>query len=1231
MKRLGIDLGTNSLGWAILEGDAVKNCGVLIFEQGIPAEKGVEAPQSPAAERSAFRAARRLKFRRRLRKYHVLKLLIENRMCPLTLPELKRWISRGVFPIDNREFIAWLNSTRESNPYYFRAKAAAEKVPPLELGRALFHIAIRRGFKSSRKDQDADEKETGELKSKIAELKKILDGTGQTLGQYLYEKFRQDSRIRSAIRCGRVEHYIPEFNRICEVQGIAPELKGKLFKALFTQRPLRSQKHLVGNCILEKKSPRCLISHPLFEKYRMLAFINNITVREDGTLNARQLNSEERLFLRKLFMYKAPTFKFERLEKTLAKAFFASKSPEFNYRSDHTVGSSSLTYQLQEILQCEDLFLWRHTYTDRRGKEQVMDVQTLFDGLKYFTQDYEEEDDAFKKFARDRVGLSEENAEKLLKIKLPDGYARYSLKALRKIVRFLEMGFIERYAVYLANLPEIFGEERFAAVKEELLADFGQCVEDYNWERKNLSDRERGKCISLSERFEQLLEEKWRLTQADIARLYAFREPSNYDSLTEAEEKGIKEGRLPRIKLGMIYNPMVHRALTILRHLVNFLRKDGQIDADTEIRIELAREVNDKNSRMALLEFQKQNEKEREEAIKAFEEHGIKPTEEQILRWRLWMEQGYKCLYTGKTIPASEIFCPGENSAFDIEHTLPRSLGGDNSMENLTLCDSQYNRKIKIGNLPAECPNYDRPSPGHEKSIIDNLTSAKFYERLEKAEKDFAILCSKAKSAPLAARAAARQRALLQRFKLNYWRSKLRTFEMKRDETGDFSRRQLTATGVMSRHALQFLKSVYAKVYANSGTVTAFARQAWGLQKQYELKDRSDHVHHAIDAIVVAALDRRALERIGAAFHEDELNKYNHSALRIGYPWATFPDDVHKAVESILVRHIVRRNEMKQTQKNRVRLAAPVQLADGRTLKTVKGAGDTVRGALHDLTYYSCIRDAKGGKQIVLRVPFNADSFEKMKDFETIVDKGVREAVKTQMASLLAGGLKFKEAMSREFRMKTKSGAFDGPVIRRVRRLRPDMKNLLEIKTQTYPSKQAYKQHYYAATAKGGNFMVALYRPESVPAGEKRYVYELVSLWDWARDHRKSDYVPPQERTDKGAFVGFINPGVLVLFYKETPEELKSMPRTELQKRLYKVTEFKKNGKICLRWHREARAQTAAIAAMKKDFKCEESSKLPWEISYPLLALSPTNYQNHMLFEGIDFEMTAAGQISFKE
>lgn len=258
MKRiLGIDLGTNSLGWGIIENQKIADCGVLVFDQGIPLVKGIESANSPAAERTAFRAARRLKYRRRLRKYHTLKILIENGMCPLSLIELKQWIRNNQFPLDNKDFIAWLNSTKENNPYYFRAKAASEKILPMELGRAFFHIAIRRGFKSSKKDQSSgNAKETSELKNSIKQLESLLLVKNQTLGQYLYELTQTNSKIRKEIKCGRVEHYIPEFEKICAIQGITGELKRKLYDALFLQRPLRSKRFLVGKCSLENKRQR---------------------------------------------------------------------------------------------------------------------------------------------------------------------------------------------------------------------------------------------------------------------------------------------------------------------------------------------------------------------------------------------------------------------------------------------------------------------------------------------------------------------------------------------------------------------------------------------------------------------------------------------------------------------------------------------------------------------------------------------------------------------------------------------------------------------------------------------------------------------------------------------------------------------------------------------------------------------------------------------------------------
>ena len=192
-RILGLDVGTNSLGWAILDPFQKRftDAGVVVFQQGIPDEKGREAERSPAAERRAFRAARRLKFRRRLRKYHTLKVLIANQMCPLTMAELQNWIRNGKFPIENRNFISWLGSTKENNPYYFRAKAAERKLPPLELGRAFYHLAIRRGFRSSRKESSSsNEKELTNFKKEINQLTEILQKKQCTLGQYFYELFQ---------------------------------------------------------------------------------------------------------------------------------------------------------------------------------------------------------------------------------------------------------------------------------------------------------------------------------------------------------------------------------------------------------------------------------------------------------------------------------------------------------------------------------------------------------------------------------------------------------------------------------------------------------------------------------------------------------------------------------------------------------------------------------------------------------------------------------------------------------------------------------------------------------------------------------------------------------------------------------------------------------------------------------------------------------------------------------
>jgi CRISPR-associated endonuclease Csn1 len=160
-KILGLDLGTNSIGWAIVEKEnndfSLLDKGVRIFSEGVKSEKGIES--SRAAERTGFRSARKIKYRKKLRKYETLKVLSKNGMCPLSEEEVVEWKKSGFknYPL-NPEFLKWLRTSEEQNinPYYFRDRASKQKVTLFELGRALYHIAQRRGFLSNRLDQSAE-------------------------------------------------------------------------------------------------------------------------------------------------------------------------------------------------------------------------------------------------------------------------------------------------------------------------------------------------------------------------------------------------------------------------------------------------------------------------------------------------------------------------------------------------------------------------------------------------------------------------------------------------------------------------------------------------------------------------------------------------------------------------------------------------------------------------------------------------------------------------------------------------------------------------------------------------------------------------------------------------------------------------------------------------------------------------------------------------------------------
>ena len=230
-RILGIDTGTNSLGWAVVdrlpEGYELVDKGVHLFQEGVNIEKGT-IEKSRAAERTAHRSLRKQYWRRKVRKIRVLAVLSNAGLCPsLTSEELHAWRAEGKYPLENEAFMRWQRTDENKgvNPYAARCKCVEQTLDLEErhnrylVGRALYHIAQRRGFLSNRKDQ-TDEKETGAVKEGIQELtQKIQDAGCEYLCQYFYQLYQNGERIRNCYT-DRKEHYEKEFEAICEKQHL---------------------------------------------------------------------------------------------------------------------------------------------------------------------------------------------------------------------------------------------------------------------------------------------------------------------------------------------------------------------------------------------------------------------------------------------------------------------------------------------------------------------------------------------------------------------------------------------------------------------------------------------------------------------------------------------------------------------------------------------------------------------------------------------------------------------------------------------------------------------------------------------------------------------------------------------------------------------------------------------------------------------------------------------------
>ena len=790
-KILGLDLGTNSIGWALIEDNQNKilGLGTRIFPMGVENLGDGEGEISKNASRTGARGIRRQFFRRRLRKQILLKALSENKMCPLEASDFQEWKRNKRFPIE--KLATWF----ALNPYELRQKALIEKLSLEEIGRIFYHLIQRRGFLSNSRKGGSDDGtifkgNPKEGKIGITETQKNIED--KTLGTYLFEIYPKENqpfqdgleRIRNRYTTRKM--YVDEFELIWNKQSqfhteLTNELKtlfgGRKLDGykedgiLFHQRPLRSQKHLVGNCSFEPRKTKCPISAIPFEQFRVWQWVNTVEY------NGKKISQvEKEKIVEFLFANEKPEFK--KIRKVIGKE---SAEFKFNYKDDDKIVG---THTISNLSNKKYFGKKWFEFTEKE-QEDIWHVLYFFDSKSNL-----------KEYAIKNWNFTEEQAESISKFNVKDGYASLSRKAISNILPFLKLGFTYDVAVVLGGIKNVFGSDW------EKLSD-----EKRNFFYDNVYEIVRSKNKGgFIEIIKDILRNDYNISDNQLRKLYHH--SATIDATVLLEKLPV--GKDADKDIQAIRNPIVITALFELRKLVNeLIDEHGKID---EIKVEMARDLKiSKSQRNKIRKEQKRLERENDRVKARLLEERQRVTHDNILLYKLWEECKHTCPYTGKPISVTQLF----SGEVQIEHIHPWSRSLNDSFSNKTLCYADENRK-KGNKTPFEFYGSDEA----------NWSAIK-----ERALKLF----SDTKEYPNA----------YQKFK--------RFVQQKFDD--DFSTRQLNDTRYISKEAKNYLSKICNKVTVSPGQATSNLRHKWGLNQilnDDNEKTREDHRHHAIDALVMA-------------------------------------------------------------------------------------------------------------------------------------------------------------------------------------------------------------------------------------------------------------------------------------------------------------------------------------------------------------------------------------------
>lgn len=805
-KILGLDLGTNSIGWALIttENNAPKEIlgmgsRIIPLSPDDANEFSTGNAISKNSKRTSKRTARKGYDRYQQRRQNLTLVLRALNMLPdehlIKLPILELWQLRA------------------------NAATAGHKLTLPEIGRVLYHLNQKRGYKHAKSDEGQDTKQREYVANVNARYAKIKE-LNQTIGQYFAEQIKLSEVItgKGTFYTYRTKEqvfpraaYMAEFDQIMECQKVfyPNVLTDKIIdqirnEIIYYQRKLKSCKHLVSLCEFEKRAytnkdgkivydgpkvaPR---TSPLFQVCKIWESVNNLTLKNRRN-DVLYISPEQRQSL-------------------------------FNFLDNHEKMTLTDMYKILNISKADGWWGGKAIGKGLQGNTTKMQLKKALNNLGEDTLNH------LLQFNLSTINSSQVDIETGEVLKVID--ANLEKEPLYDLWHTVYS--IQEKEVLQDVLNKKFGITDIETIDALYKLDFikpGYGNKSSKFIRKILPYLQEG------------------LMYSDACEYVGI---NHSNSLTK-EQNEAREllDKLPQIQKNELRQPVVEKILNQMVNVVNaIIDKHGPID---EIRVELARELKQsKDERNETDKRMRKNQRDNEEKAKRIEELGIRSSRNRIQKYKLWDESQERCFYCGQPVGVKEFL-----SGFDVEveHIIPKSLFFDDSFNNKVCscrkCNAEKNNRTAFDYMASKGETtlneyINRVEQYYKEGKISKIKRERLLTPASKIPTDF--IDRQLRQSQYIAK---KSQEILKQVCRNVWSTS--------GSVTDFLRHSWGYDNIL--HSLNFER--YKKGGLTEKINYDHKEQEHTEERIKDWSKRLDHRHHAIDALTIACTQQGYIQRL---------------------------------------------------------------------------------------------------------------------------------------------------------------------------------------------------------------------------------------------------------------------------------------------------------------------------------------------------------------------------------